>query len=413
MLILSVLSLGIADSMIGPYLVLYGTRTAHLSPLQAGVLMSVVSVSGLAVSTWLGRRYDRRASRWPAVLAVIAPACGYVALTTTTSYPLLLLIAVALLGAGTAAFPQVFALARTHHDRGGGAASGRRTPVLRSTWSLAWAVGPMIGAALLASGGYRWLLLTTALAFVAVAGTLGLLGHTPQPHHSEPARPQDGRPPGAMLLAAAGFTCFHTAMLTGSVVLPLYVTGALHRPDGDVGLLFTVCALVEIPVALATMLVPARARKAVILAGMALFAGYFLLVAVSHTMPLLVGTQLARGIALAATGTLGITFVQDLAPHAPGRATTLFANTLTFGSLVSGLLAGATTQALGVRPALLVCAAVAAAGCVFLTAARPRTHVAPEAAGGVASRRGFGGLSPDRAAGTAVSARAGTTPTPR
>jgi SET family sugar efflux transporter-like MFS transporter len=95
-------------------------------------------------------------------------------------------------------------------------------------------------------------------------------------------------------------------------------------------------------------------------------------VAASATMPLLVGTQLARGIALASTGTLGITYVQDLAPHAPGRATTLFANTLTIGSLVSGLLAGATIQALGVRPALLVCAGLAAAGCALLTAARPR-----------------------------------------
>jgi SET family sugar efflux transporter-like MFS transporter len=366
MLLLGVLALGIADSMIGPYLVLFGAQPAHLSPLQVGVFVSLISLSGLAVSTWLGRRYDRSASRWPALVAVSAAAAGYAALTTTTSYPVLLFIAAGLLSAGTAAFPQLFALARTHHDRADGSATRRRTPALRSTWSLAWAIGPMIGAALLASGGYRRLLLTTALAFLLVTGPLLLLGRTPRPHRDEPAHPAKGRLPRAMLLAAGSFTCFHTAMLSGSVVLPLYVTGTLHKPDSEVGLLFTVCALVEIPTALATMLFPTRVRQKAILAGMTLFAVYFMLVAAATTMPVLIATQVARGIALASVGTLGITYIQDLAPHSPGRATTLFANTLTIGSLLSGLLAGATIQAFGFRPALLACAALTVAGCILL-----------------------------------------------
>ncbi|MEU4422139.1 sugar efflux transporter [Actinoplanes sp. NPDC024001] len=370
MLLLSVLALGIADSMIAPYLVLFGAQEAHLSPLQVGIFISLTSLSGLAVSTWLGRRYDRSASRWPALVTVGAAAAGYAALTTTTSYPVLLLVATGLLSAGTAAFPQLFALARTHHDRAGEQASLRRTPALRSAWSLAWAIGPMIGAALLAAGGYHRLLLATALAFLLVAGPLLLLGRTPRPHRDRPAHVGRGRLSRAMLLAAGSFTCFHTAMLSGSVVLPLYVTGALHRPGREMGLLFTVCALVEIPVALATMLLPARVRTMVILAGMALLAVFFVLVAAATAMPFLIGTQVVRGIAVAVVGTLGISHVQDLAPHSPGRATTLFANTLTVGSLVSGLLAGAMTQTLGFRPALLVCAVLAVLGGVLLMAAR-------------------------------------------
>src|SRR3954463_15107183 len=92
-LLAGVMLLGIADSMIGPYLVLFGADQAHLTPLQVGVFMSLIAVSGLAVSTWLGHRYDRSAGRWPAFAAVVAPAAGYLALTTTTSYALLLLIA--------------------------------------------------------------------------------------------------------------------------------------------------------------------------------------------------------------------------------------------------------------------------------------------------------------------------------
>ena len=115
------------------------------------------------------------------------------------------------------------------------------------------------------------------------------------------------------------------------------------------------CALVEVPAALSLTLLPARMRKhRAILLGMVLFVAYFLLVAASSTMPLLIGTQLARGVTLAVVGALGITYVQDLLPQATGRATALYGNTLTTGSLISGILAGATAQALGHRAAAAV-----------------------------------------------------------
>jgi MFS transporter, SET family, sugar efflux transporter len=122
--------------------VLFGADEAQLTPLQVGVFMSVIAVSGLAVSAWLGRRYDRSASRAPALIALAAPAVGYLALTTTTSFALLLLIAAAFLGAGMAAFPQLFTLARTHLDRSAGGSARRGTPALRSVARLAGLSGP-------------------------------------------------------------------------------------------------------------------------------------------------------------------------------------------------------------------------------------------------------------------------------
>ncbi|GII25043.1 MFS transporter [Planosporangium mesophilum] len=370
-LLVSVLLLGIADSMIGPYLVLFGVDEAHLSPLQVGVFMSLVAASGLVVSTWLGRHYDRSASRGPAFIALAAPAVGYLALTTTTGYALLLLIAVGLLGAGLAAFPQLFALARTHLDGSAGSAARRGTPVLRSVWSLAWATGPMIGAAVLARQGYRGLLIVTAAAFALVALPLLLLPAATAPPRRTAVSRTGTRMTRPILLAATAFTLFHTAMISGSVALPLYVTRTLDRADSDVGLLFSVCALVEVPAALSLVLLPARVRKQrVILLGMLVFVTYFLLVAVSSTMPLLIGTQVARGTAIAVVGALGITYMQDLIPGATGRATTLFANTLTIGSLISGVVAGAAAQALGYRATLLLCGVLSAVGCVLLASAR-------------------------------------------
>jgi SET family sugar efflux transporter-like MFS transporter len=386
-LLVGVLLLGIADSMIGPYLVLFGTGEAGLSPLQVGVFVSLIAVSGLAVSTWLGHRFDRSASRWPAFVALSGPALGYLALAGTTDYALLLLIAAGLLGAGLAAFPQVFSLARTHLARPGGG-TDRGTPVLRSVWSLAWAIGPLVGAAVLAWRGYDGLMLLTALTFALVAVPLLVLGRTPAPERGPADEAADGRVPRPMLVAAAGFTFFHTAMLAGSVALPLYVTRTLDRPDGDVGLLFSACALVEIPAALGLLLVPARvSRRRLILAGMLLFTAYFALVATASGMPLLIGTQVARGVALAVVGALGITYMQDLLPRATGRATTMFANTLTIGSLISGVLAGAAAQALGYRAALLLCGVLAAIGCALFALARPAgVSATPETAAPAAAR---------------------------
>jgi MFS family permease len=134
--------------------------------------MSVIAVSGLAASAWLGRRDDRSASRAPAFVALAAPAIGYLALTMTTSFAMLFLIGAAFLGAGMAAFPQLFTLARTHLDLSGGGSARRGTPAPRSVWSLAWAIGPMIGAAVLAWQGPRGLMALTALAFALIAGIL-------------------------------------------------------------------------------------------------------------------------------------------------------------------------------------------------------------------------------------------------
>jgi SET family sugar efflux transporter-like MFS transporter len=169
------------------------------------------------------------------------------------------------------------------------------------------------------------------------------------------------------MLPVLSFTLFHTAMFAGGIVLPLYVTKALGRPDRDVGLLFSVCAFAEIPAALALLLLPARISRArVILLGMALLVVYSVLIATTSSLPVLIGSQVARGVAIAVVGVLGITYFQDLMPEAAGRATTLYANTAAAGSLVSGVLAGTAAQLFGYRSALMLCGALGVIAVVLL-----------------------------------------------
>jgi MFS transporter, SET family, sugar efflux transporter len=380
-LLVAVLLLGAGDSIAGSYLVLFAADRLSLSPFAIGIFVSLIGVSGMAISTWLGRRYDRAPSRAPALFAVASAGIGYALLTVTTSYAVLLAIAATLLGAATAAFPQLFTMARRHLDARSPEATTRGTPALRSAWSLAWAIGPLVGGAVLAWQGYPALFAVAGLCFGLVAAPVLLLGPLPAAlengpgsatgnaaYASEPVRKPLSRP---LIPVVASFTLFHAAMFSGSVVLPLYVTRVLDRPASEVGLLFTVCALVEIPAALGLMLLPARVSKErIVILAMVLFVGYFALAAGIANMAILILAQAARGVAIAIVGALGITYFQDLLPERTGHATTLFSNSATAGSLIAGVLAGATAQILGYRMALLLCGAVAAAAALFLLYSR-------------------------------------------
>ncbi len=376
-LLSGVLLLGMAESMAGSYLVLFGADVLRLTPFAIGVFVSLTAVSGIVSATWLGRRYDRIPGRVPALAAVTAAAIGYLLLTVTHSYVLLLVVAVVFLGAGSAAFPQLFTLARRYldHDRPTGVSG---TPMLRSAWSLAWAIGPILASVALAWRGFPALFLAAAGSFGLVAVPLLLLGPMRPGDHPAASRPagppRPPRPTRSVVPAVLSFTLFHTAMYSGSVVLPLYVTRALGRPDGDVGLLFSVCALAEIPAALALLLLPKHmSRERPILLGLTMFAGYFALMAAAPSLPILVVAQVARGIAIAVVGALGITYFQDLLPDSTGRATTLFSNTVAGGSLIAGIVAGSAAQAVGYRAALLLCGFLAAAAGAVLVGARIHT----------------------------------------
>ena len=359
---IAVLLLGIANSMAGSYLVLFAADEVGLGPLQVGVVVSAPAVGGIVLSTLLGRRFDRRPTRIYAVLAAAAGALGLALMTTTRSFALLLLVALTLIGAAQAAFPQLFALARV--VLGAGTAGQRSAPLLRSAWSLAWAIGPLIAAAIL-GGAALVLAFTAVVTLVVPAPPAAAAPELAKSTDEEPSR-QWGT---GLALLTASVAAFFTAMFAGSVALPLFVTRSLHQPEAAVGLLFSACAAVEVAAALALVAIPTRvSQQALILTGMVTFVLYFAVTVVAHGMPLLLVGQVARGIAIAVVGAAGIRFFQEFLAPATGRATTLFSNAATAGSLVAGILAGAAVRAFGYTTALALCGVLAVVAVVLFTA---------------------------------------------
>ncbi|MEH1054572.1 MFS transporter [Micromonospora sp. CPCC 206171] len=356
----AVLLLGIADSMVNSYIVLFGADVVRLTPLQIGVWASVFAVGGITIGWWLGRLFDRRPARTYAIGVILLGSAGYVLLPRVSGFLVLLLMAATVLGAIGAAFPQLFALARS--VLGEGAAGQRSAPLLRSAWSLAWAGGPLLGALVLSRGGYSWLMWTAAAVFLASALTVFAV---PRPG---PVAVASSSPGGTPVLLTASVTLFFTAMFAGGVALPLFVTRALHQQPASVGMLFSVCAAVEVLATLVLAVVPARvSQRALILGGFGSFVCYYALTVVSSDMLMLVIGQVLRGVGIAIVGAAGIRYFQDLLAPATGRATTLFANASTAGLLVSGILSGVAVEHFGYRTTLFLCGVAAALGGVAFT----------------------------------------------
>jgi Arabinose efflux permease len=276
----AVLLLGIADSMVNSYIVLFGADVVGLTPLQIGVWASVFAIGGITIGWWLGRLFDRRPARTYAIVVILLGSAGYVLLPRVSSFLVLLLMAATVLGAMGAAFPQLFALARS--VLGEGAAGQRSAPLLRSAWSLAWAVGPLLGALVLSRGGYSWLMWTAAGVFVAAALTVFLV---PRPGSVAVANPLPG---GIPVLLTVSVTLFFTAIFAGGVALPLFVTRALHQQPASVGVLFSVCAAVEVVATLGLTVVPARvSQRGLILGGFGSLVCYYALTVVASGMLML------------------------------------------------------------------------------------------------------------------------------
>ena len=158
-------------------------------------------------------------------------------------------------------------------------------------------------------------------------------------------------------------TLFFTAVFAGGLALPLFVTRALHQQPASVGVLFSVCAAVEVVATLGLAVVPARvSQRALILSGFGSLVCYYALTVVSSGILMLVIGQVFRGVGIAIVAGAGIRYFQDLLAPATGRATTLFANPS--NGRPAGLRhpSGMAVEHFGYRTTFLLCGVAAALG---------------------------------------------------
>lgn len=372
------LIVGLATALVVPFVALFLASEVHAGPVRTTVYLVASPVAGVLAAWAVGRYSDRRPIRRP--LLVAGSLAGLVAMGLTAvvrDYWTLLAVAVTATAAAGTLFPQTFAFAREALRQGDPKRAALGISVLRTVFSTAWVAGPPVAALLLAAGGFRLVYGAAALMYgvAAAVAFFWLPPVTPEkPPPADAERSDGGRRRYLIFLTVGAFVLLQTPLNLGGQALPLFTTGELGGTVTDAGLILGLCAALEIPLMLGLGVLSTRVPlRALILAGAAAGIAYQAVGALAHSVWLLAAAQVLNALFIAAISALGIPYVQDLMPHSPGRATTMFTNTFPLGQVLAGPLFG-LAQANGYRLAFVMNLALCALGLLVLTAARPRSR---------------------------------------
>jgi SET family sugar efflux transporter-like MFS transporter len=369
-------AVGISTALVMPFLALFLSTEVEAGPVRVTVFLFVAPLSGVIASWVIGRLSDRRSMRRG--LLVGAALCGFVGSVLTAvvrDYWVLLGLAVTAMAIAGALFPQTFAYAREVLQRDNPAHAAMGISGLRTVFSVAWVAGPPLAAVLLEAGGFR-LAYGVAAGSYLVAAAVAIFWLEPLGPAAAPGPDLDPAVPVAavaapasrltLLLAAVAFTLLQCPLTLGAQALPLYVSHDLHGEVSDAGLILGLCAALEIPLMLALGALSTRIPlRAMILGGAACGVAYYGLATAASAVWMLLALQVVNALFIAAVTGLGISFVQDLLPAEPGRATTLFTNTFPIGAMLAGPLFG-LAQHFGFRLAFAIATGLCLAGMIVL-----------------------------------------------
>ncbi|MPV54959.1 MFS transporter [Burkholderia sp. HI2761] len=400
------LMLGVAMSFTAPYLSLFGVEAAGMSPLLAGVFMTLIAASGVVASTWAGRWSDRRDRHRPLlVVSLAAAALGFALLCVLRTHGPVIAAGTILLGAGAVSLSQIFSFARAVLPVADDAQRELASAALRTMLSIAWVFGPALGALILAQTGFTGLFLAASVGFVACAA---IVARIPEPVRrptaahvravDRAAAPPDeatagvAAPRASVLRTLVALALIGLAANATMIVLPLYIVRGLGGTPTNVSAALGLAALLEIPMMLWLGVRSTRLDKARWLMACALVhAAYFIGLAAVSRVDAILPLQLLSACVVAITSCLGMTRVCDLMPSRPGTATAMFFSTARVGSIASGVLSGACVDLFGYRATFAGCCGLALVAFALL---------ARDAHGG---RGGAGGTS--GTSGTATPAR--------
>jgi SET family sugar efflux transporter-like MFS transporter len=248
------LLLGLAYSFVVPFLSMFGTREVGMSEWMFGVFMVITALSAIFFGTVLAHFSDTRYSRRAMLLlGSAAGALGYGGYAYLREVWALTLTGALLLGVASITFSQVFALARETINRMPGAAAQGAFYInaCRMFFALAWTVGPAMAAWMMVAYSYEGLFLCGAGCFAAFfvvvwrwvpAGVRAVGGAKPP---ASPLREVLSR--GDALAHFCGFVLLFASGTVGMMNLPLFTLEELEGTTKQVGIMYSVAPVFELP----------------------------------------------------------------------------------------------------------------------------------------------------------------------
>jgi MFS transporter, SET family, sugar efflux transporter len=373
------LVLGMAYSFVAPFYSMFGTIEVGMSNWVFGVFMTVTSLSGIAITTVLSGWSDTRISRRAILLMSCLSGCaGYVGYAFVRDVLWLTVIGSLALGLSSITFAQLFAYQREFLTRQGVASA--EAPlymnIFRLLFSLAWTIGPAIGAWVMVHYSYRG----TFLACAALFGLLFLIVWRFIPSRPPTAAALALKVPLGQLLRRPDLLCYFTAFVLvficitmGMMNLPLLILRTMSGTEQQVGIAYSVAPIFELPFMfyfglLASRSHPGRLIRLGLIIAVAYYAMLFFVQQPWHIYPV----QILSAAMIAVVSGIAITFFQNYIPDHPGTATNLYTTANRLGSTIGYLSFGMLAGSLGYRAIFLVCTALCAAAFLLLWLSREK-----------------------------------------
>jgi MFS transporter, SET family, sugar efflux transporter len=372
---LAFLSVGVSTAVVLPFLSLFLSTEVRAGPAKVAFFLVAAPLSGVVVGMLLGRLSDRRAIRRTLLItAALAGAAGMELTAFVRQYWILLGLAVTVTALAGTMFPQTFAYARQVLQRDDPARAAMGISAMRTVFSVAWVAGPPLAAVLLNAGGFRYVY-STAAAMYLVAALVAIfwldeVGAAPQ----VPADAQDALTGGriVVLLTGTAFTLLMCPLTLAVQALPLFIDRNLGGQPSEAGLILGLCAALEIPFILALGALSTRVPvRRLLYGGAACGILYYGLATTASNVALLFVAQPLNALFIAAVTGVGITYVQDMLPGQPGRASTLHSNSFPIGAGMAGPFFG-LGQHFGYRLPYAIATALCLAGLLLLLIVRKR-----------------------------------------
>jgi SET family sugar efflux transporter-like MFS transporter len=237
-------------------------------------------------------------------------------------------------------------------------------------FALSWTVGPALGSGLLLTVGFKGLFLSVAGGnLLALLTILFLLKDVPREHVSVKKAPKVGKyvkKPHILAYLAAAFL-LSTATSIHMLNMPQFVTKILHGTEMDVGIIFSVPPMFEVPMMIIVGIVATKIDNAILIKiGFLIAFTYFLLLSFVTEPWQIYPIQILSAAQVSITAGIAIAYFQDFIPEAQGTATTLYMNITSIGSTLGYLLFGFISQIINYGGLITVYTIFAGAGLLLL-----------------------------------------------
>lgn len=365
LLLTCMLLVGIGFSITQPYLPLYCTENLGMSPGAFGTFMAVSLLSGVLLNSFIAKRSDNGLDRkWIIILSMLSSALGYALILIFHNFFILLIVFSLCSGLGAASMPQIFAYAQESANESKSDDKVFAISALRSLISVGFLIGPLGGALILGFAGFQGLYIGASILYLIIAALVFLFlqnrktsEHNTKEKESINSSSLKRRHIWQPFLAFILLFAINTINGTNT---PLFIMNNLHGTHGDIGLMVSISAGLEIPVILMFGALGKKISSHALMIYSCLIAFvYYVILTVSTNSWQLIAAQLLQAMFVAIIMGNGLSYFNDILPNSPGISATLYTNASNIGRLAGNLGWSVIAEFAGFRDVYWVCLGIA------------------------------------------------------